>query len=220
MKKEIPNLLTLSNLLCGCLGIWQIHTGNSRYALYALGASLVFDFLDGAVARALRVSSPLGKELDSLADMVSFGVMPGLLVFVYLDARLGAMWAQVAWLIPLLSAYRLAQFNIDTAQSEHFLGLPTPAHAAFWVPLPWLAEGLVPVGLVFGASLVMPVLLVLRFPLFSLKFKRFSWQDNEIRWVFLLLLVGTLALGGIAWIPPLVVAYVLLSLVFPPDRSA
>lgn len=212
MKKEIPNLLTLGNLLCGCLAIWQISVGNPHQVVFLLTAAMLFDFMDGAVARALRVSSPLGKELDSLADMVSFGVVPGFLVFDALQPDLGHL-SHAAWLIPLFSAHRLAQFNIDTEQSEHFLGLPTPAHAAFWMALPWLSVS-VPPYLVLLFVLALSVLLVVRVPLFSLKFKHGNWQGNELRYVFLIAAVPVLLLLQVEGIPLVILGYILTSLIF------
>ncbi len=212
MKKEIPNLLTLGNLLAGCLAIWRIAEGHLEEALYFVSIGLVFDFADGATARALGVSSPLGKELDSLADLVTFGVVPGFLVFSWLDPKV-AWLAHTAWLIPLLSAYRLARFNLDTRQTEHFIGLPTPAHAAFWLALPWLSIEIPPLAVV-GLAIVMSILLVLNIPLFSLKFKELTWQKNELRVIFLLLTVAFLVVFRVEGLPLIVGSYLLLSIIF------
>lgn len=213
MKKEIPNLLTLGNLLSGCLALWQIAEGNPRNVLFLTAAGMLFDFLDGGVARALRVSSPLGKELDSLADLVSFGVVPGFLVFFSVPEA--GSWAHVAWLLPLFSAYRLAQFNIDTKQTEHFLGLPTPANAAFWIALPWLPTA-PPAYWTLLFTALMSVLLVVRVPLFSFKFKHFGWSGNEVRYLFLLAAGIGLAVWQVLALPPIVLSYILVSLALPP----
>jgi len=140
--KQIPNLLTLSNLLCGCLAIKYAFEWDLVMAAYLVGLAAVFDFLDGFAARLLKVSGEMGKQLDSLADMVSFGVVPGVVMFqmmrtsVYLNndfVGYDLQWlSYLAFLIPLFSAYRLAKFNIDTRQTDKFIGLPTPANALFF----------------------------------------------------------------------------------------
>ncbi|MEM6297890.1 MAG: CDP-diacylglycerol--serine O-phosphatidyltransferase [Bacteroidota bacterium] len=212
MKKEIPNLLTLGNLLAGCLAIWRIAEGHLDEALYFVGIGLVFDFADGATARALGVSSPLGKELDSLADLFTFGVVPGFLVFSWLDPKVEWM-AHVAWLIPLFSAYRLARFNLDERQTEHFIGLPTPANAAFWLALPWLSIEVSPF-IIMGLSILMSVLLILNIPLFSLKFKALTWKKNELRILFLVLTLALLGVFRVEGLPLVIGSYVLLSVAF------
>lgn len=156
LKRNIPNALTLGNLLCGCLAILQVFEGDLVWAAYFVGIALVLDFFDGFTARLLKVSSPIGKDLDSLADMVTFGVVPGMVMFKIIgSARLmhialeagvdttafatdGAVWSvqYVAFVIPIFSCIRLARFNNDTRQSESFIGLPTPANAMVICSLP------------------------------------------------------------------------------------
>lgn len=155
LKQHIPNAITCGNLLCGCLAIVQTFNGNLVWAAYLVGIAAVLDFFDGFFARLLKVSSPIGKDLDSLADMVTFGVVPGFVMFkLLLSARLfeqalelphqGANTeyvfsvAYIAFLIPVFSALRLAKFNNDTRQSDSFIGLPTPANAIFICSLPLL----------------------------------------------------------------------------------
>lgn len=196
----IPNLLTLCNLLCGCAAVSVLFLrADFTAAFWLVIAAAVFDFFDGFAARMLHVSSPIGKELDSLADMVSFGLVPA--VVAYMLLVLTFMWDGMQWvayggfLIAAFSALRLAKFNIDERQTEEFRGLPTPACALFFVSLPMLAlqaEGwgwlaypavLLPLVVVFSA------LLVCDMPMFSLKFKTFGFEKNKLRYVFLLLSV-------------------------------
>jgi CDP-diacylglycerol--serine O-phosphatidyltransferase len=153
LKQHIPNAITCGNLLCGCLAIVQTFNGNLVWAAYLVGMAAILDFFDGFFARLLKVSSPIGKDLDSLADMVTFGVVPGFVMFkLLLSARLfehalelphqGSVdeyafsVAYIAFLIPIFSAIRLAKFNNDTRQSDSFIGLPTPANAIFICSLP------------------------------------------------------------------------------------
>lgn len=145
ITRQIPNLLTLSNLLCGCLAINYAFDWEMTMAVYMVGLSAIFDFLDGFVARLLKVTGEMGKQLDSLADVVSFGVVPGVMAFQLIKLSLftdvvnheGDIYhimdslAYLAFFIPVLSAYRLAKFNIDTRQTDKFIGLPTPANAVF-----------------------------------------------------------------------------------------
>lgn len=147
--RQIPNLLTLSNLLCGCLAIKFAFEWNLVMSAYLVGLAAVFDFLDGFAARLLKVTGEMGKQLDSLADMVSFGVVPGVMAFQLIKISLftnvvyheGDVYhvmdsmAYLAFIIPVLSAYRLAKFNIDTRQTDKFIGLPTPANAIFFSSL-------------------------------------------------------------------------------------
>lgn len=140
MKKQIPNLITLGNLMCGVLACIHAVDGALDYAALFICAGIFFDFFDGLAARALGVSSPLGKELDSLADVITSGVAPGLMLFAFFrDFCEFPLLFLVGLLIPAFSAYRLAKFNLDTRQTHSFLGLPTPANALVWVGLAlWL----------------------------------------------------------------------------------
>ena len=122
MSKHIPNLLTISNLICGCIALNCTFQGELVFTAYFIGLAAIFDFMDGAVARLLNVSNPIGKELDSLADMVSFGLVPGYVVFYLLEESSLSQYSFIALLIPVLSAYRLAKFNVDENQNENFIG--------------------------------------------------------------------------------------------------
>ncbi len=217
MTRHIPNLLTCANLVCGCLGILSL-SSTTAYAAYYVWAACLFDFFDGFAARLLRVSSPIGKELDSLADVISFGVLPSLFVF-HLIAVAGGPWylPYAAILVAVCSALRLAIFNLDTTQTDSFRGLPTPANALFLTGLPFLVP-LVP-GLlsnpwiVTGIAVVFALLLVSGIELFALKFKNFGWTDNALRYVFLLLAAVMLALFQMAALPLVILLYIGLSLV-------
>jgi CDP-diacylglycerol--serine O-phosphatidyltransferase len=224
MKKHIPNILTCSNLVCGCLGIDYAYHGNLILAAYMIGLAGLFDFLDGFVARLLKVSSPIGKELDSLADCVSFGVLPGVIMLHLLQSsnlgELPIVIAHIAWLIPALSAVRLAKFNIDTRQTTSFIGVPTPANAILIGSLPlvlahnpsfeWLIRN--PFVLI-AITIVMSLLLVAELPLFALKFKNYTFGDNKIRFIFLILSIIILITFQFAGVPLIILSYILLSLI-------
>lgn len=229
MKKIIafiPNLLTLCNLLSGCAAVSALFfKQDMQAAFWFVIAAAVFDFCDGAAARLLHVSSPIGKELDSLADMVSFGFAPSAVVFTLLWLT-GTVWGWGMWLpyvgflIAACSALRLAKFNIDERQHEEFRGLPTPACALFFVSLPMLMMRYVDVAWLgehpavwVGLSVVFSALLVCDIPMFSLKFKSLGWRGNELRYVFLIfsvLLIAVLRLGAPAVI---IAAYILVSVI-------
>ena len=228
IKKHIPNAITCCNLLCGCLAIVQIFEGNLVLAAYLVGLAAIFDFFDGFAARLLKVSSAIGKDLDSLADMVTFGVVPGFIVFQLLrtgielynqnHTPISQNIAFIAFIIPILSAIRLAKFNNDTRQSESFIGLPTPANAILIAAFPLILEYgnfefiLNPLFLCV-VSIGLSLLLIAEIPLFALKFKHFKWKDNEIRFVFLgvsLLLLVTLQFIGI---PLIIILYIVMSVI-------
>ncbi|HTF02631.1 MAG TPA: CDP-diacylglycerol--serine O-phosphatidyltransferase [Bacteroidia bacterium] len=247
---SIPNLLTLGNLSCGCLAIVFALEGNLVWTAYLVGIAAVLDFLDGFVARALKQFSPIGKELDSLADMVTFGVVPGVVMFQLLQISFNLDVSQeygfpagksgahfFAFLITLFSALRLAKFNVDTRQSESFVGVPTPANAILICSLP-LILGIEKISrfmsdwhcacpettepylrflmndtVLWSITLVMCYLLIAEIPLFALKFKSFAWKGNEIRYSFLgMSLIMVVLLQYIA-LPLIIVLYVILSIV-------
>lgn len=208
MIKNIPNFITCINLLFGCLGLSLLVQGNPAYAAYCIWAAAIADFFDGFAARAVKAESPMGKELDSLADVVSFGVLPAFLWFYYIAQSIKSgpafpaesmqFWPYVAFFMAMCSAWRLAKFNIDTRQTDHFRGVPTPANALVWSAIPFISSASLfpwaqqwianPIFLiVFGV--VMSVLLVVDVPLIALKFKDWSWKSNKIKYTFLLLTV-------------------------------
>src|SRR5687767_10666918 len=216
MKKHIPNFLTCCNLLCGTLGILNIFDfpyliEEVEYkgvlpAAYFVWAACTFDFFDGFAARILKVSSPIGKELDSLADMISFGLLPSVVVYNMLQAA-GApgVVPYFAFSIAVFSALRLAIFNLDERQSDSFRGLPTPANALLISALPLLTGSvaglLQEVWVLVVLTFLSSYLLVSGIELFALKFKNFSWPDNKIRFTFLALSVLLLVALQSAAIP-------------------
>ncbi len=186
LKKHIPNALTCGNLLCGCAGIAAVLLRNELVlASYLIGLAAVLDFLDGFIARLLKAYSPIGKDLDSLADMVTFGVLPGVIVFKLLsnylnfdpatDLGTAILLPHAAFIIPVFSALRLAKFNIDTRQTDSFIGVPTPANTLLIASIPlilqqhpeWSAFITKPITLII-LSVVMSLLLVAELPLFAL----------------------------------------------------
>ena len=228
-RSLIPNLLTLANLACGLFALLAIFDGAYLNAAWFMAASLVLDFLDGFTARMLKVNSELGVQLDSLADAVSFGLSPGFLMFHIINnlvADQGNHWlAYTAFAIPLLSAWRLAVFNIDERQSNHFLGLPTPANSIMIFAIALFPEyarqadiiTVLQKPLVLAViSMVSAVLLVAPFPLLSFKVKSFGWKGNEGRIILLaaiLTLLLTLGMTALVFIIPL---YLLISIIFKP----
>lgn len=263
---NIPNLFTASNLMCGVISIILALSGRLEWACYFIYFAAVFDFFDGFLARKLKIAGELGKQLDSLADMVTFGVAPGILVFVMLvlmtagydnshyllnigrflneehiaigvseSVRELLFFKQGFWhsalpffglTIPFFSLFRLAKFNLDTRQSESFIGLPTPANTIFFTAFPLLyvqafvnynqdaiifkilqPEIFIPI------VVIMSLMLIAELPLFALKFKDFSWKNNQVRFVFLgscAILIPLL----LAWsIPIIIILYLLLSLI-------
>jgi CDP-diacylglycerol--serine O-phosphatidyltransferase len=199
------------------LGILNLWNGNPEHTAYYVWAAGLFDFFDGFAARLLKVSSPIGKDLDSLADMVTFGVLPSLFIYRMLES-LGATpgLCYVALLIAVCSAIRLAVFNNDATQSDSFRGVPTPANALFLTALPFL-NPLFPGGMsnpivIAAIAVVFSILLVSRFELFALKFKSFNWADNKLRYSFLLLALILLAIFRLTALPLVVILYISLSL--------
>lgn len=228
MKRHLPNALTCLNLLCGCLALTFIFRGELVTGAYLVGAAAVADFFDGLLARALRVSSPIGKDLDSLADMVSFGVVPGALMFKLLGMAEGAAASYLAFaavlpfgafLITIFSALRLAKFNNDTRQTTSFIGLPTPACTLVVAALPLILAGnelglhalILNPWLLLGLTVVLSGLLVAELPLFALKFKNLRWRGNRRRLIFVGLALGLVGWLRAAGVPLAVLLYVLLS---------
>lgn len=215
--RHLPNTLTSLNLLSGCLGIVAVLQGPAHHALWYVIAACVFDFFDGFTARVLNVSSPIGKELDSLADMVSFGVLPSLVMYRLIDTQSpNELLPYVAFSLAVFSALRLAKFNIDETQREHFIGLPTPANALFITSLVYLASpfdivisqdfALLTITAIFSFLLVAPI------ELFALKFKSYGWAGNELKFTFIAFSVLILAFWQLAAMPFVILTYVAVSL--------
>ena len=196
IRRQIPNFITLGNLLCGVIACIYAANGALPWAALFICLGIFLDFFDGMAARLLNVASPLGKELDSLSDVVTSGVAPGFILWNILSNGVGEKWPEflpyTALLIPLFAAYRLAKFNIDSRQSHSFLGLPTPANALIWVGValtPALPmDELTFIIALIAISLVTDVLMVSELPMFSLKFnfKEMGWKHNSVQYLFLI----------------------------------
>ena len=208
MLRHLPNALTCCNLLCGALAIIFIKEIDP---IWFVGLAAIFDFLDGFVARMLKVSSPIGKELDSLADMVTFGLLPA--IYWYHLIRTEPL-NYLALFIAVFSALRLAKFNIDERQVDGFIGVPTPANTLFLVTFPYLFPNkIVPVEVAIPIVLLFSWLLVSPFRMFALKFKNFKWAGNELRFTFLLAAVLLIAIFQVAGVALTIILYILTSLV-------
>lgn len=234
MKRHIPNFVTILNLLSGVVGIWFVLQYNPFYGALLIFLAAFFDFMDGFLARSLKAYSNVGKSLDSLSDVVSFGVLPGFLVFrlqtLSIGLGLGYEWLidlntanMVCLLAPLLipafSALRLAKFDNDTRQSVEFRGLPTPANAIFiaaWVyaypalheSVSWLYQPWV----ILALSTILAILLITDIPMFSLKFKSFGVKENLLKYIFLGISLLALVFFKVPGIMLAIAAYIILSL--------
>jgi CDP-diacylglycerol--serine O-phosphatidyltransferase len=229
IKKQIPNTITLLNLFCGCIAMVFASKADFEMAFYFVSLGIFLDFFDGFFARLFQVSSPLGLQLDSLADMVTSGVVPGMVMYQMMGSASGypkVDWAVepfpfLGFLIALGSCYRLANFNIDTRQTDSFIGLPTPANALFILSLPlvlrysdsfFLLELLTNPFVLVGITLLSVYMLNAEIPLFSLKIKQMSVKKNALQFSFLVASVLLLAFFQYVGIPLVIVLYVLLSI--------
>lgn len=226
MKRQIPNIITLLNLFSGCIAIVMAFGGNYQAAFFWIVAAAGFDFLDGLAARALGVSSKLGIELDSLADVVSFGVAPAVALFAVLSSTtqsigmpMGDIIPYIAFLIPAFSAYRLAKFNIDDRQSTSFLGLPTPANGLFWISYTYgstqilnTSESTLFVIVSIVLVLLLSMLMVSELPMFSLKLKGISLIKAMRQIVTAVAMIIFIVIWGISGVALGIVVYILISL--------
>jgi len=225
MKKHIPNALTCANLLSGCIGIVFAFKGDLNIAAYAVLVSGIFDFLDGFSARLLNVKSEMGKELDSLADVISFGFLPGVVMFQLITQsnQSTTYLPYVAFLITIFSALRLAKFNIDTRQSEDFIGLNTPMNSLFIVSLPFIQQQypgiLDSTLLLIGITILMSWLLVSEIKIYSLKFGTLTWKDNKVKYIFLMISAVLIAFLKFAAIPIVLILYISSSFLHFKDES-
>lgn len=224
IKRQIPNFVTGFNLVSGCISIVLSFSHQYEWAIIAIFIAAVFDFFDGFAARLLGVMSPMGKEMDSLADVVSFGVSPAMVLFCYMtesaEIQHVSGWQSflpyLIFIVPMFSALRLAKFNLDTRQTTSFLGLPTPANALFLstlvlLPAEWTFIHNTYIILILAA--ITSWMLVSEIPLFAMKFKNFSWKDNRIKFIFLAgVIVLALIFTKIA-VPFIVIWYLLLSMI-------
>lgn len=218
MKKHIPNALTCANLFSGCIGVVFAFKGDLNIAAYAVLISGICDFFDGFAARLLHVKSPIGKELDSLADMVSFGFLPGVVMFQLLSQSdfSSPYLPYLGFMMTIFSALRLAKFNIDTRQTEDFIGLNTPMNTLFIVSLPFIQKdhpALIGSSVLLVAiTVIMSFLLTSEIRIFSLKFSSFKWEPNKIKFIFLILSAILVAFLQFAAVPFVLVLYIALSL--------
>jgi len=229
--KYIPNTITLANLFCGCLSIVMAFSGKLEQLILAGGLiflAAIFDFLDGFAAKMLKAYSEIGKQLDSLADVVSFGVAPAMIAYRIILANqvgmeLPAFLPYVAFIMVLFSALRLAKYNIDTEQTDHFIGLPTPANGMFWASLPLVISDLHRKELfnldafffhpivVAGLCVFFAILLVLPIPTISLKFKTVDFKSNWQRFVMIWFVLGLYFVIGISALPIGILIYPVFS---------
>jgi len=226
VKKHLPNAITCANLFSGCVGIVLAFNGQLVAAAYAIFLSAIFDFFDGLASRVLKSFSGIGKDLDSLADMVSFGVLPAVIMYqIFLQAhqidKISNWLNFIAFLIPVFSALRLAKFNVDTRQAENFIGLPTPANAILIASFPMIIEHH---NRFYGPFLsnpyalpifviVMCTLLVLEMPMMSLKFKNSDFNQNIYRYLLLLFSAILILFFKFAAVPVIILIYVILSII-------
>ena len=223
IKKHIPNTITCCNLVSGCIATTFAFAGNPKMAMFWIIMGAVFDFFDGMVARLLKISSPIGKELDSLADDVTFGVAPSAIVFSELFTLqypvlqgLQTYIPYCAFLIAAFSALRLAKFNLDDRQTTSFIGLPTPANALFWGSFIIGGHTFIE-SFRWGVPLILIMiclscyLLVAEFPMFALKFKKWSWKGNEVKYIFILSCIPMLLFLGYSAFSAIIAWYVILS---------
>ena len=214
IKKHIPNFITCLNLFSGCVAVLLAFKGNYQGAFIAILIAAVLDFLDGFAARALKAYSPMGKELDSLADVISFGMAPGAIVFSLLSETNTFEWLPyLAFLIPICSGLRLAKFNIDERQTSAFIGMPTPANAIFWGGLAFSYSGLLVQNywVLIVLAVLFSYLLVAEIPMFALKVKNLAWKDNQIQYIFLLVTIILLVVFQLNAFAPIIGWYILLS---------
>lgn len=223
--KQLPNLVTIFNLISGCLSILFLFSGKPELAAWMIGVAALLDFLDGMLARLLKASSELGKMLDSLADIVSFGVAPGFIMFELIrsSGNFPEILAYIALLVPALSAVRLAIFSLDNRQQYHFIGVPTPLNALMIASIPLILAQYRDDALLSGIfsstwvlvciTAISSILLVAPLRIMALKFKTYRWRDNRLK--FIVLLISVILMGGLGYLAlPLIYIVFLLSSLF------
>ncbi len=217
MKKHIPNFITCLNLFSGCIGTVFALQGEFQITLYCAVASGIFDFLDGLVARALHIKSSIGKELDSLADVISFGLLPGAVLFKLLGVAFSedSYLPYLGFIVTVSSALRLAKFNIDERQSTDFIGLNTPMNTFYVISLPFIAEThgslILHPAFLMGSIVITSLLLLSNIRLFSMKLTSWSWRENN--WKFMFIILSGLLIGLLKFtaVPVVLVLYFLFS---------
>lgn len=226
ITRQIPNTITCCNLVSGCIAVSYAFDGLYAASFLFIVIGAVFDFFDGMSARLLGVSSPIGKELDSLADCITFGLAPSAIIYTFLATQpwlelvpvVGRYVPYTAFVMAAFSALRLAKFNLDERQTTSFIGMPTPANALFWASLvvgseEWLSSSPWTVAGVVALVLVCSWLLVAEIPMFALKFKHWGWRGNELKYVFVITSAILLAVFRLSGFAAVVAWYVLLSVI-------
>ena len=226
ITRHIPNTVTCCNLFCGCIAAYMAFQADYEKAILFIILGAVFDFFDGMLARLFNVSGPLGKELDSLADDITFGLAPSAVVFTLFKEvhypefllPISEYVPYTAFIIAAFSALRLGKFNIDTRQSTSFIGLPTPANALFWGSLvvgshDFLVSASFNAVYLFLLVLLMSYLLVAEIPMFSLKFKSLAWSANKVSYLFLLVCIPMLVFLQLSGFAAIILWYIFLSVV-------
>ncbi|MCX6352218.1 MAG: CDP-alcohol phosphatidyltransferase family protein [Bacteroidetes bacterium] len=246
IEKHLPNLFTLGNLFCGFMGILFCGMGDIPLAAEMIFVGALFDVGDGLAARLFKAHSPIGGQLDSLADCVTFGVLPGLILHNMIQHFSTQEWIHVidiayfpiGSLIPFLTVagavWRLAKFNLDAEQAKYFKGLPSPASAMFIAALPliaeynvfflknntlYLAELVTNTYLLLGVSVILPLLMISNLPLFSLKMETYGFAENKVLYLFLMVSAALLALLWWAAIPVILILYIIVSIIIKPAQK-
>lgn len=230
LKKHIPNIITCGNLLAGCFSLLFIASGMPIKAALMILVAGIFDYLDGLMARLLNAHSPIGPELDSLSDVVSFGVAPGMIMCYMMNNALDLPQLKIydvdlmpclAFLLPVFAAIRLARFNIDETQKSAFRGIPSPAMAIFVASLPLalgqaghLADGALDYWACLGITLLLSFMMISNLKCFSFKMNSLGWKGNEVRWIFLIVSIVGLVIFKWLALPFIMVLYILLSVLF------
>lgn len=236
LKQHVPNLITCGNLVSGCLSILFITSNMPVKAAIMIFVAGLFDFFDGFAARLLHAHSPIGADLDSLSDVVSFGVAPGFIMYWLMSQFfVSRLWLYewwwsvggfnllpfIAFLLPVFSAIRLAKFNVDDTQTTTFRGIPAPGMAIFIASLPLalsqmghLTDGALGYWACFGITLVFAFMMVCNLRFFSFKMKSATWKGNEVRWIFLIIAVASFAIFRFVALPFIMMVYVLTSILF------
>jgi CDP-diacylglycerol--serine O-phosphatidyltransferase len=233
MRKHIPNIITLLNLFSGTIAITHAFNGNFSGVVIWVFIAAIFDFFDGMAARLLKAYSPLGKELDSLADVVSFGVAPATALyilmrdyFIYPEVlqSVSHLIPYVSFLIPAFAAYRLGKFNIDTRQSNSFIGMPTPANGLFWISFCYsinmlLIQNEIMIYITVITVVIMSLLMISEIPMFSFKTKSKRIKGNEKQILQLIISFAFVAIFGIGGVALSIVAYILISLITSTNKK-
>ena len=230
IKKHIPNTITCFNLLSGCMSILFIASGMPVKAALMILVAGLFDFLDGFAARALNEHSPIGRDLDSLSDVVSFGVAPGLIMSYMMNNALDMPQLRIydvdlmtclGFMLPVFAAIRLARFNIDPSQNSVFRGLPAPAMAIFVASLPLalvkvghLTDGALGYWACLGITILLSFMMISNLRFFSFKMKTLAWKGNQVRWIFIAIAVVGILVFKLLALPFIMIIYILMSIFF------